>query len=400
MRKLARACSSRDGLQVLAWPAFRKQVANPHAALLAGELIGLGINLVEWTPIRALLRPGDLWHLHHPETVLYRRSELASVLETLVLLGLLALARLRRVRVLWTIHDLGSNDEWHPRLERWFWKRFVARVDAFICLSERSRTMALERFPALVGRPGYVVPHGHYRDAYPRTVTRAAARRQLAVPPEATVLLHFGLMRPYKNVPHLVRIFRATTTPGAVLLVVGRPFDPAVEHEVRAAAAGASNVRLDLRWIPPEEVQIFFAASDLVVLPYRRILNSGAVMLALTFACPVLVPDLGAMRDQQAAFGAAWVRLYAGDLTGEELAEACRWARATSRLPPDLGTLDWTSLALKTRTIYETLCSFRQVAASAVAGTEPVVRSSGQKRNMRSPQGSMPPTSGRDGAPR
>jgi beta-1,4-mannosyltransferase len=304
------------------------------------------------------------------------------------------------VRIVWTVHDLGSNDGLHPRLERWFWRSFTPACDALVCLSARGRTRALERFPTLAGRPAYTFPHGHYLDAYPRTVTRAAARRQLNVPPEATMLLHFGLMRPYKNVPHLIRTFRAMPMPDAVLLVVGRPFDTAVEHEVRAAAAGASNVRLDLRWVPPEEVQIFFAASDLVALPYSRILNSGVVMLALTFACPVLVSDLGTMRDQQSAFGAEWVRLYAGDLTSEELAEACRWAKTTSRLRPDLHTLGWTGLALKIRTIYETLCSYRQLATTALPRTEPAIRSSGKQRNARSPQSAMPPTSGLDGASR
>ena len=160
----------------------------------------------------------------------------------------------------------------------------------------------------------------------PAAVTRATARQRLGLPAAATVLLHFGLMRPYKNVPHLIRTFRAMPEPTRVLLVVGRPFDAAIEREVRDAADGASNVRLDLRWIPPEEVQIFFAASDLVVLPYRRILNSGAVVLALTFGRPVLVPDLGAMRDQQEAFGADWIRLYSGELTVTELVAASDWA--------------------------------------------------------------------------
>ena len=51
----------------------------------------------------------------------------------------------------------------------------------------------------------------------------------------------------------------------------------------RSAPRTARQTRLDLRHVPPEEVQLF-AAADLVVLPYRRILNSGVVMLSLT--CP------------------------------------------------------------------------------------------------------------------
>jgi hypothetical protein len=89
-----------------------------------------------------------------------------------------------------------------------------------------------------------------------------------------------------------------------------------------------------------------------VVLPYRRILNSGALMLALTFGCPVLVPDLGSMREQQEAFGADWIRLYSGELTAEGLAQACRWARMATRVPPDFGGLDWPTLALKTHAVY------------------------------------------------
>jgi beta-1,4-mannosyltransferase len=175
---------SRAGaLRVLAWPAFRKQAANPHAALLARELIALGVRVVDWTPLRALFRPGDLWHLHHPETVLHRRSVARSAFETIAFLGLLWLARLRGVRVLWTMHDLGSNDSLHPWLEAWLLKTFIPAVDAVICLSECSLTMALERFSALVGRPAHIVPHGHYRDAYPHTVTRETARQRLALPP-------------------------------------------------------------------------------------------------------------------------------------------------------------------------------------------------------------------------
>lgn len=376
MRKLVRAWSSRDGLQVLAWPAFRKQAANPHAALLAGELIGLGVNLVDWTPVRALLRPGDLWHLHHPETVVYRRSAAASTCEAAAFLALLWLARLRGARIVWTAHDLGSNDGLHPRLEHWFWKCFIPACDALVCLSACGRTMVLERFPSLAGRPAHVVSHGGYHDAYASTVTRGDARALLRIAPEAAVLLHFGLMRPYKNVPHLIRTFRAMSDGNGVLLIAGEPFDGVVESEIRAAANGAANVRLDLRWIAPDEVQHFFAAADLVVLPYRRILNSGAVLLAMTFARPVLVPDLGAMRDQRDTFGPEWIRLYAGDLTVAELSAASEWARTTHRRPIELKSLDWRPRALQIKGVYEEVVKLRRPSQSLdrQAGTDEVAR--------------------------
>ena len=344
-----------DGPRVLAWPAFFKQQANPHAALLARALIRQGIDLADWTPLRALLRPRQLWHLHHPETVLYRRNFLASALETLAFFGLLAAARARGTRVLWTIHDLGSNDGLHPRLEAWFWKVFTRRIDAFICLSERGRQLAIDRYPTLASLPACVVPHGHYLEAYPQTVTREEARAHLALPSDATVLLHFGLIRPYKNVPHLIHTFHNRTDRNAVLLIAGRPFDRVMEQDVRTSAEGVSNVRLNLHRIPDEDVQRFFAASDLVVLPYRRITNSGALMLALTFARPVLVPDLGVMREQQETFGSDWIRLYAGDLATADLSAAVTWARHRERRPIAYDAFDWRRLASRTGAVYDAL---------------------------------------------
>jgi glycosyltransferase involved in cell wall biosynthesis len=292
-------------MKILAWPAFRKEAANPHAALLYRELCRLGVEVEDWTPARACLRHADLWHLHHPDTVIYRRSRLYSLLGTLLFCALLSLARLRGTRILWTIHDLDNNDGLHRHLEPWFWRLFLPRVDAYLCLTEGSRHQARRRFPQLERLPGFVVPHGHYQDAYPDRMSRDEARRRLGLPLEATVLLHFGLMRPYKNVPYLIDRFRELTNESYILLVAGEPYDSTVEREVRRSADGCSRVRLLLRWIPPDEVQRLFAASNLVVLPYRRVLNSGVTTLALSLGRPVLAPDKGTMRDQQDRFGSA-----------------------------------------------------------------------------------------------
>jgi beta-1,4-mannosyltransferase len=359
-------------VRVLAWPAFRKRDANPHAALLYEKLGDLGVEVEDWTPGRAVVRSVDLWHLHHPESVVYVRSSLRSALETLAFCGLLSLARLRGIQILWTVHDLGSHDQLHPRLEAWFWRFFVSRVDAYLCLSDGGCRLAQERFPGLRRLPGFTVAHGHYRDAYPNQVSRADARRALGLAGESRVLLHFGLLRPYKNVPHLIRTFRKLPHSKATLVVAGRPYDGLVEREVRDSAEDCPHVRLLLHWVPRAEVQHLFVASDLVVLPYRRILNSGTVLLALSFGRPVLVPDLGAMREQQERFGAEWVRLYSGDLSARDLAQAMAWATDTERAaPPDLAGLDWESRARQTHEVYETLLADGEPVRRS--GTSPLV---------------------------
>ena len=58
------------------------------------------------------------------------------------------------------------------------------------------------------------------------------ARRALDLAADGTVLLHFGLLRDYKNVPHLIRMFKQAALPDTTLVIAGRPYDPDIEREV------------------------------------------------------------------------------------------------------------------------------------------------------------------------
>lgn len=290
-----------------------------------------------------------------PDTVLFPRALWHSLLETVLLRGLLSWAKVRGIKILWTVHDLDSSDNAQPQLERWFWRYFLPHLDGYICLTNAGKRLACERFPALVKLPGFVSAHGDFRAAYPRTLTKLEAREALELPAGVPVLLNFGLIRPYKGVPELIDAVRGLAVDNAILLIAGRVFDASVEQEILARVQETTQIRLFLKWISFEDTQYYFMAADLVVLPYRRILNSGTLMLALAFERPVLVPQLGTMRELQERFGKDWLRVYKGDLDNAELSEAINWATHTHRSPLDLTGLDWPSLALQTRVIYDSI---------------------------------------------
>jgi beta-1,4-mannosyltransferase len=64
----------------------------------------------------------------------------------------------------------------------------------------------------------------------------------------------------------------------------------------------------------------------LVVLPYERVLNSGAVFHALSRGRPVLAPALGSLPEVAADVGPQWLRLYQPPLRSRHLTEALAWA--------------------------------------------------------------------------
>ncbi len=350
---------SDQSLRVLAWPAFENRTGNPYNRLLYEAMEKEGTVIDEFTPERLLTGEYDVWHLHWPENLLSICKLLDAMLRIVGLFGLMVVARIRGIRIVWTVHNLDTHEQRHLLLERLFWTFFIPRIDGFISLSEVGLRQAEVRFPALRNISGFVVPHGHYRTAYPEAVLKDEARERLHLETDDRVMLYVGRIRPYKNVPRLIRAFRLIEDERARLLVVGESNDEVLQMTIAAEAAQDSRVQCELRFIPDDDLPIYLGTSDLVVLPYRNILHSGAALLALSFNRPVLVPDLGAMGELQTQIGHDWVQTYAGPLTHETLREGLDWAVHTTRdsSTSDLDVLAWPTLARQTLTAYRAILS-------------------------------------------
>ena len=302
---------------------------------------------------RALTGRYDVWHVHWPDDFLSYPSATRATVYVAAELVLFLCARLRGAALVWTVHDLGPHESRHPALETLFWRLFIPMVDGIVSLSETARDEALAQFPTLRRVPTAVVPHGHYRPAYPDPVSRRDARAQFDLPATARVATFFGRIRPYKNVPSLIEAFRQWTDPDARLLVAGNPSAEALQTTITEAADGDARITTALRFIEEREVPPLFGASNLVVLPYDDIMHSGTALLALSFDRPVLVPDRGAMSELQARVGVDWVRTYDGPLAADVLADAMGWAESQERAGrAPLDALDWGPLARSTLDLY------------------------------------------------
>jgi glycosyltransferase involved in cell wall biosynthesis len=340
----------------LAWPGLGARAKNPYTWLLYTHLAALGVRVRDFTPARALGGGYDILHVHWPEKALNARSLPARLAGAVAALAMLDAAHLHRARVIWTAHNAQPHESRHRRLEEWYWAAVVRRVDGVIHPSAAGRLAAESRFPPLAERPQAVVPMGLYIGAYPDSISREAARATFGIPDGARVIAFLGLVRPYKDVPGLIRAVRALAAEAGsvVLLVAGAPHTPEIAEEVRRAAGGDPRVHLALQHVPDDDIQRYLRAADLVVLPFRDITNSGSALLALTFDRPVLVPARGAMGELRELAGADWVRTYEGELTPEVLMGALDWA-VTRTIPPGaapLDALEWPEIARQTLAAY------------------------------------------------
>lgn len=340
-------------LRVLAWPGAGFRAKNPYTWLLYSHLAPLGVEVRDFTPARALRGGYDLLHIHWPEKALTALPLLGRAGGAGAAVGLLEAARRHGAGIVWTAHNARPHESRDTALERWYWAQVVRRVDGVIHLSATSQAAVEARLPALAGRASTVVPLGHFHGSYPDHISREEARAGFGIPVGTRVLTFLGLVRPYKNVPHLIRAVRALPPdPAVMLLVAGEPLTRDLAAEARDAAGDDPRVRLALYHVPDDDVQRYLRAADLVVLPFADITNSSSALLALSFGRPVLVPGLGTMGELQALVGPDWVRTYDGELTPDVLTDAIAWAEPRPAGAPDLEALDWTAIAKRTLAFY------------------------------------------------
>jgi glycosyltransferase involved in cell wall biosynthesis len=304
-----------------------------------------GTVLALWDAIRADTR---ICHLHFfqgaPEELL-----------------VLCLAKLSGRRVVLTVHDVESFAGHAPR---GFIRRIYRLADRFVVHNQTSRS---ELISVLGIDPGEitVIAHGNYLDTLGRVPSASEARQTLGIPEQAKVVLFFGQIKEVKGLDLLLQATRevAARVPDVVLLIAGRPWKnhfSSYEQQINELGIAAL-CRLHIRFIADEEIGTFYAATDVVVLPYRRIYQSGVVLLAMSYGKAVLVSDLPGMteiiRDRETGYtftsgSAASLTKALEDVLSDELQRLSVAERGLSFVA---SYHDWTRIGAQTAELYESL---------------------------------------------
>jgi glycosyltransferase involved in cell wall biosynthesis len=347
-------------MRILAWPGF-SNTDNPYNALFYEHLARVSsVTVTDFAPGSLLTGRWDIWHFHWPERLATEGRLVRIYARLLVLSAFVVLAKLSQTKLVWTVHNLVAHTRAHPRLEKAFMNRFVRRVDGAILLTERSRQLALTRYPVLRTKPVAVIPHGHYLDYYPNTTEREDARALLQVDPTAKVLLVVGRISAYKNVVRVIEQFRLIPNSNFTLIVAGESREDELTKQIETAAAQDRRIRLHLENVSDGSLQVFLNAANLVIIPYSNLLNSGTVFLSLSFGRPVLVPRVGSMTELESTFGPEWIRAYTEPLTANVLRTACWDPPASSvdhlveRLRAELG---WGAIAEQAAAFFQSVTS-------------------------------------------
>lgn len=171
----------------------------------------------------------------------------------------------------------------------------LAFVDYFIVQSGIVRADLLRFRPQAnfkeVPHPVYEIFRQHY--------TAEHARQRLGIGLDENVLLFFGYVRAYKGLSVLLEALPLVQQHLPVkLLVAGEFYDDKVRYvtQIENLSLQRSVLIFD-DYIPNEEVGLYFAAANVVVLPYISATQSGIVQIAYNYNKPVITTDVGGLPE-------------------------------------------------------------------------------------------------------
>lgn len=343
-------------MKVYAAPAFSNAAVNPYNASLYRELQQLGIHIDEYRHSHALRTTPDIVHFHWPDGDINRPSLLKSLQRIVLLVGAVCACKLKGTRIVWTVHNTKPHDARRPWLSRHFLQWFARRCDGFIFMSEANRDTFFREYTVSPNSQHTIIPHGHYRHCYPGGMDPLRAKQELGLAADKKVLLFIGMVKPYKNIDGLMNAFNRAGLTDYQLVIAGTADTAPAELRQTIDTLKNQDTHLFLRFIPDDELPRFMSAANVVILPYKAILNSGALLLALSYNRPVIAPAMGAVTELQQSLGQHWIQSYEGELTPANLQTALADLAVSERPATcSLENYNWDKLAARTLDFYRQL---------------------------------------------
>lgn len=180
--------------------------------------------------------------------------------------------------------------------DTFFTQYFVNSVDAFIAMSDAVYN-DLSVFDKI--KPRLLNPHPLF-DNYGKAIVKQDAIQQLQLNPTKKYILFFGLIRDYKGLDILLKAMAtdALRNSDIQLIVAGEYYSNKEEYEKLLNDFKLTDkVELHTRFIPDNEVGLYFCAADLVVQPYKHATQSGVTQICYHFNKPMLVTNVGGLPE-------------------------------------------------------------------------------------------------------
>jgi glycosyltransferase involved in cell wall biosynthesis len=206
-------------------------------------------------------------------------------------LGKIASMARKRSKVIFLCHNIFSHEK--MPIARTLVMSALKHGDGFVVHSRADEKNLAHLMPGVPVRRT-VLPEFDLCPA--EGIAKSEARRRLGL--TGPTVLFFGLVRKYKGLMDLIEAMALVKMPDLTCLIAGEFYDRKQKYTSRIEQLGlGKRIRMIDRYLPNEEVEQYFAASDAVILPYRTATQSAVLQLACRFERPVIATNAGGLPE-------------------------------------------------------------------------------------------------------
>ena len=181
----------------------------------------------------------------------------------------------------------------HHITDRIFNRYFLGSMDGFVYMSEQVHSELKDYTSA----PAIFSPHPMFEN-FGKRVDRNEACEMLNLDPKIRYTLFFGLIRDYKGLDTLLKVWQRFRRPGHKLLIAGEFYASRDKYiKLIENLHIEDDIILHDHFVADDNVKYYFSAAECVVLPYKSATQSGVTQICYNFCTPVIVTDVGGLAE-------------------------------------------------------------------------------------------------------
>lgn len=205
----------------------------------------------------------------------------------------IAKARQYGLCIIWTAHNAEAH-EGTDIIDRLGYKYLAKSADLVILHSQYSKNEFLNRYKT--DAQCIVMPHGNYDGVYPPPRVRETILNELKLRDDLPIVSCIGMLRDYKGID--LAINALSKLDGQVqFLCAGAPHPSFDIETLKSRISKMDNAILIPEFLSNQEFTDFVSISECLLMPYKKITGSGALLASLTLSRGVIASDLPYFRE-------------------------------------------------------------------------------------------------------
>ncbi len=247
--------------------------------------------------IRSALRyKPDYIHFDWIESYYIRRNILLTYINLpLFYFQILICKYILRIKLACTIHNMMPHKRKNSKLKFFVLKSFGHLVNFIRVTSPASVEHYCAKF-RINKTKVHFIGMGDYTEFYPNKISADESRKTLKIPENVKVILTLGSIKRYKGIPEYLYKIKEINDPNLYILIAGKCMDMQLNNEITAIQD--ERIHYLNKFIAKDELQYYYNAADIVILPFLEIENSGSVVMAMGFRKAIVAPVSNVINDR------------------------------------------------------------------------------------------------------